>query len=563
MIAVTMNGIEMAFGVDVVLGGVSFTVQAGEKIGLIGPNGAGKSTLLRILCGEVEPTGGSFFLNKELRCAYLRQEKQDLGTLSGGEKARRELSEVFQQKPDVLLLDEPTNHLDLEMLGKLEQRVRAFQGTVILISHDRYFLDRTVSRIFELEGGRLTAYKGNYSAYREKKRALLEAERRAYERSAAEIRRQEEMIRRFKERGTEKLAKRAASREKRLAHGADGPPPPRVAQKNRPLFHIPEAKRSGGDVLTAENLSKAFGGRTLFSGVDLALRRGEKTCMIGANGVGKTTLLKILAGRAESDTGIIERGANVKISVYDQHQAGLAPDGTLLEEMRRALPWETDTRLRGLLGRFLFHGDKVFQEIATLSGGEKARLSLLKLIVSGANVLFLDEPTNHLDVASMDAVEDALLEFDGTLLVISHDRWLLERLPTRILELSGRGLAFYPGNFDYYLEKKKGERGEAGSPADDGRFAAWEGKPVSAAAEERQRAKREEAERRRRERQLAEAEALIESLEADIAALEARQAAGENATDFELLAALHEEITGKQAARDEAYEAWERLLGSA
>ncbi|MDR1815179.1 MAG: ABC-F family ATP-binding cassette domain-containing protein [Clostridiales Family XIII bacterium] len=570
MIALAANGIEMEYGTDVVLDGVSFTVQAGEKIGLIGPNGAGKSTLLRILHGDLAPTSGSFFVNNDLRVGLLRQEKTGADTLSGGERARKELSELFLQKPDVLFLDEPTNHLDLEMLAQLERRVKAFPGTVVLISHDRYFLDRTVSRIFELEDGRLTAYGGNYTAYREKKRVLVEAERRAFEHSMKEIRRQEELIRRFKERGTEKLAKRAASREKRLAH-APGPEAPK-ARLHGPSVKVDfgKAKRSGDDVLLAENLSKAYAeGVPLFAGVELALRRGEKVCMIGSNGVGKTTLLNILAGRLSSDTGIVERGANVKIGVYDQHQAGLTSENTLLEEMRAVLPWETDTDLRSLLGRFLFRGDKVFQGIASLSGGEKARLSLLKLIVSGANVLFLDEPTNHLDVASMDAVEDALSEFDGTLLIISHDRWLLERLPSRILELTGDGLVSYAGNFDYYKEKKADfESGRLkAAPTDaqatghtSGRFAAYDDeKPLTAAAVERQRQKQEEAARRRYERQVADVETLIQTLEADIAALEARQSDGNNATDYELLAQLHEEITEKQAALDAAYERWAEL----
>ena len=562
MIAVSAQNLSLEYGISTVIEGVSFTVNEGEKIGIVGPNGAGKSSLIRILMGETEQSSGTYSIGKALRIGHLRQEKtatEETKTLSGGERARAELEALFLDKPDIIMLDEPTNHLDLSMLAWLERRVKAFPGTAIIISHDRYFLDCTVSRIFEIEGGRLKVYKGNYTEYREKKRALAEAEERAYEQSITEIKRQEEMIRRFKERGTEKLAKRATSREKRLAH-IDRPNAPIGMKLERQKFNIAfgNAKRSGDDVVTAEGLSKAYDTVSLFKDVDIVLTRGEKVCMIGQNGVGKTTLVKILAGSLEPDSGWVERGVGVKIGVYDQHQENIPPGSSPLEQIRELLPNLTDTELRKMLGKFIFRGDKVFQDTGSLSGGEKARLSLLKLIVSGANTLLLDEPTNHLDVASMEAVEDALSEFDGTLLVISHDRYLLERLPSRILELRAGGFTNYPGNFDYYLEKRASEieeEKENGWTSGDMAGASSQ----SDAARERQLRKQEETEKRRHAKQLADTEARIETLESEIKEFETEQASEKTSTDYERLAVLHEEIENRRNELDMLYEKWEEL----
>ncbi|GHU67419.1 hypothetical protein AGMMS49983_18560 [Clostridia bacterium] len=571
MIAVSATGLGLEYGMDTVLDGVSFTVREGEKIGVVGPNGAGKTSLIRILMGEIEATSGSYSLGKGLRVGHLRQEKipaPGKETLSGGERARAELEALFLEKPDIILLDEPTNHLDLTMLAWLERRVKAYPGTVILISHDRYFLDRTISRIFEIEGGRLKAYKGSYTEYREKKRALAEAEERAYEQSVAEIKRQEDLIRRFKERGTEKLAKRAASREKRLAH-TPRPQVPAFLSTEKQRIHVSfgGVKRSGDDVFLAEDLSKSYGDAHLFSGVDFALARGEKVCMIGRNGVGKTTLLKILTGALPPDTGFVERGVGVKIGVYDQHQENIPPGSTPLAQIHGFLPHLSETEIRKMLGRFLFRGDKVFQDTGTLSGGEKARLSLLKLIVSGANTLLLDEPTNHLDIASMEAVEDALTEFDGTLLVISHDRYLLERLPSRILELRTDRLANYLGNFSFYQEKRASETEEekafaraAGTSGIGGSGTYDDESPQSDAARERQLRKQEETKKRRQAKQLADTEARIETLENEIAEREREQASEKASADYERLAILHEEILKRQEELERSLEIWEKLL---
>jgi len=595
MNVIQANDLKMVYGADEVFRGVSFSVQAGERVGIVGANGAGKSTLLKLIAGGLEPSGGSLAVGHGMRIGYLKQSLDSDGpTGSGGERAKAALENVLSGLPDILLLDEPTNHLDFEKLEWLEGRIRHFKGTILLVSHDRYFLDRTVSRIFDMGGGGLKVYKGNYSAFREKKDALTDAAERAYRKELAEYKRQEDMIRHMKERGTEKLAKRAASREKKLAHEQR----PEAVLKHdsegrRMHIRFAESRRSGDDVLLAENLSKSFGDRLVFDGIDIDVKRGETVCMVGVNGAGKTTLFRILMGKMASDTGFFERGAGVRLGYYDQHQENLNESLTLLEEMREAFPRLDDTEHRKLLGAFLFPGDKVFQNIGTLSGGEKARLSLLKLIRSGANTLLLDEPTNHLDIASMEVVEDALKAFPGTLFIISHDRYLLETLPDRIVELTPHGLRNFPGKFDYYFEKRatqgdglvtqvtqgdglichiatqcdKSDRPPAlpgRPPALPGRPPAspegWEGyKPETETARERRLAKETEAAKRRKERQISETENAVAEAESKIASLEAGLADPANATNHELLAELHAGLTKTEAELEALLSQWEAL----
>jgi ATP-binding cassette subfamily F protein 3 len=627
MNVIQASELKMVYGADEVFRGVNFNVLAGERIGIVGANGAGKSTLLRLIAGELEPSGGRLVVGGDLKCGYLKQSAESDGLdrgrpedgsggderpedgsdggvrpvggsyggvrpvgggnegerpegggyegersvggdyLSGGERAKRALETILSGLPDILLLDEPTNHLDFERLEWLEGRIRHFKGTILLVSHDRYFLDRTVTRIFDMGGGGLKTFKGNYSAFREKKAALEDAAEKAYLRDIAEYKRQEDMIRKMKERGTEKLAKRAASREKKLAR-EHKPDVVRVHNSEGKRMHIrfAESRRSGDDVLIAEGLSKSFGERLLFENVDLDIKRDETVCMVGANGVGKTTFFRILAGRLGWDAGYFERGAGVRIGYYDQHQENLTGSRTLLEEMRETFPALDDTVHRSLLGAFLFHGDKVFQRIETLSGGEKARLSLLKLIKSGANTLLLDEPTNHLDIASMEVVESALKDFPGTLFIISHDRYLLETLPDRIVELTTGGLENYPGKFDYYFEKRRKSGEYTGLPrssrhdSNDGGLGGWEDyKPETNAARERRLAKEAEAAVRRKERQIAETEKAIDEAEEKIAALETGLADPKNATDHELLAKMHLELTETGTELELLLTQWETL----
>lgn len=503
------------------------------------------------LMEEYEKQGGYTYrseLSAVLRAmGFTEEDKQKkIDVLSGGERTRLALACMLLRKPDILMLDEPTNHLDLRMLDWLESYLKSYQGTLLVVSHDRYFLDRIVSRIFDLSGGTLNAYNGNYSEFLVKKEERMEALRREYEKQQAEIARQEEMIRRFRQHGTEHLAKRARSREKRLAH-IEVIDKPAEAQSRMKLGFESNFK-SGGEVLVCEDLAKSYGDRRLFSGVSMDVRKGEKICIIGDNGIGKTTLLRILMGHETPDSGYLKVGYNVDFGYYDQGQRLLDDNETVLGEMKNAYHLYTDTEMRSLLGRFLFRGDDVFKQVRDLSGGEKAKLSLLKLMLSGANTLILDEPTNHLDIESKEVVEDALLEFGGTLVIVSHDRYLLTRIPDRILELTDAGMVEYKGNFEYYLEKNAAMRGEAsdGSSASEGRGRAEGSKPGASLSEtdrtlelvrsseaDRQAKKQKEAEERRKARRGDEIESRIHELEGKIADIEEAMADPAKAADFE------------------------------
>ena len=490
-------------------------------------------------------------------------------SLSGGERTRLALAALLLKKPDILFLDEPTNHLDIGTLKWLEQYLRGYKGTVIIISHDRYFLDHTVNRIFEMENHHLSVYEGNYTFYADEKRVRLAAELKTYENQQAEIKRQEDMIRRFKERGTEKLAKRARSREKQLekVEVMDRP----VVMNSRMKIQFRESAKSGNDTLHAECLSKSYGigneKRTLFRNVEFDIKRGERVCIIGPNGTGKTTLLKMIMSQVEPTEGFIKVGHNIHFGYYDQEQTMLNDSFTVIEEMREAYSLYSDTELRGLLGRFLFKNDDVFKQVSALSGGERARLALLKLMLSGANVLILDEPTNHLDIASKEVFEDALLDFPGTSVIVSHDRYLLNKVPTSIYELTQNGITVYPGNYDYYNEKKaevtstnaymsdlhKNNSVESDAP-DDGSADAKQQR-----MEERRRNKEAQAEQRRIQRRAEALEKEIGELEEEIEQLEQEMYREEYQTDHAKLTKIAEKLAEKKTRLDEAYDEWSEL----
>ena len=527
------------------------------------------------LMEEYEKQGGYTYrseLTAVLRHMGFDEEARNkkIDVLSGGERTRLALSCMLLRKPDILILDEPTNHLDLRMLDWLETYLKNYQGTLLVVSHDRYFLDRIVGRIFDLGGGTLTSYTGNYSEYLVRKAERLEAMRREYEKQQAEIARQEEMIRRFKQHGTEHLAKRARSREKQLAHIELIEKPESVQTKMKLSFEADY--KSGGEVITAEDLSKSYGERLLFKGVSFDVRKGEKVCIIGDNGIGKTTLLRILMEQEEADTGYLKIGYNVNFGYYDQGQMLLDDNETVLGEMKNAYHLYTDTEMRSLLGRFLFKGDDVFKQVRDLSGGEKAKLSLLKLMLSGANTLILDEPTNHLDIESREVVEDALTEFGGTLIIVSHDRYLLTRIPDRILELTSEGMSEYKGNFEYYVEKNASDGddednddegfdrsrrsgGSAGKQSELDRTL----KEVRSSEAERKAKKQAEAEERRKARREEEIENRIHELEGMIADIEEEMSDPEKAADFEWMHEKSELMAAYETEISELYDKWMEL----
>ena len=487
-------------------------------------------------------------------------------SLSGGERTRLALAALLLKKPDILLLDEPTNHLDIGTLKWLEQYLRAYQGTVVIISHDRYFLDHTVNRIFEIENRRLSVYEGNYTFYAQEKKVRLISELRTYEKQQEEIRRQEDMIRRFKERGTEKLAKRAKSREKLLAKVEVIEKPAVSASQMKIQFK--ESSKSGNDTLQAFEIAKTYctgeEKRTLFSNVSFDIKRGERICIIGPNGTGKTTLLKMIMSEISPTSGHIKVGHNIVFGYYDQQQSMLNETSTVLEEMRDAYSLYSDTQLRGLLGRFLFKNDDVFKQISALSGGERARLALLKLMLSGANVLILDEPTNHLDIASKEVFEDALLDFPGTCVIVSHDRYLLNKVPTSIYELTKEGITVYPGNYDYYNEKKAAVISASAYMNNLGKEASSDSDVSSEKSvtekqqrmDERRRNKALQAEQRRKERRIEALEQLISGLEEEIEELNQKMCLEEYMTDYGKLTELSDIIADKKEQLAGAYEEW-------
>ena len=468
--------------------------------------------------------------------------------LSGGEKTRLCLARILLMQPEILMLDEPTNHLDLAAVGWLEDTLKKYPGTVIVISHDRYFLNAVCDCMAELSMGRLTRYSGNYDAFVRKRQANLERQLKEYKLQQAEIARQEAIIARYRMFNREKSIKAAESREKRLE---------KIVRLEKPVsedkvrFSFEARRRTGEDVLIAKDLSKSYDGRKLFEHFSLHLRAGDRVALIGPNGVGKTTLLRIFVGEETADGGTIKFGANVDIGYYDQHQAGLHPDKDVLNELWDDFPRLDADRVRGVLALFLFTSDDVFQKIHTLSGGERGRLALAKLMLRKDNLLFMDEPTNHLDMDSREVLEHALDDFDGTLLAVSHDRYFINRVANRVIEMSAEGVSEYLGNYDDYLEKK--------------RAALLPEEAVSDGLTQTQRDKLKRKERLAREsrRQLEDrvraAEAEIARTEAEVARLEAEMAAPGAWQDPEAGRALTESHARAKETLDALYDEWAEL----
>lgn len=375
-----------------------------------------------------------------------------ISSLSGGQKTRVFLSRLLLIKPDIILLDEPTNHLDMESIAWLENFLSNYPGAVIIVSHDRYFLDKIVTQVIEIENHTLRSYKGNYSEFAEKKKQIRDTELKHYYNQQREIKHQEEVIEKLRSFNREKSIKRAESREKALS---------KVEVLNKPVnidseMHLKLTPQivSGNDVLSVDALSKSFGDNNLFNDLSFEIKRGEKVAIIGNNGTGKTTILKIINELLDADSGKTILGSKVLIGYYDQEHHVLTMENTLFEEISDTYPEMTNTEIRNLLAAFLFTGDDVFKRVSDLSGGERGRMSLAKLMLSKSNFLILDEPTNHLDITSKEILENAINNYDGTVLYVSHDRYFINKTATRILDLKNKNLVNYIGNYDYYLEKK-------------------------------------------------------------------------------------------------------------
>lgn len=481
---------------------------------------------------------------------------KQVATLSGGQKTRVALGKLLISKPDILLLDESTNHLDMESIAWLETYLLNYPGAVFIVSHDRYFLDKVVTKVIEIDAGQVRMYAGNYSAYAEKKAQLRDAQYKAYLNQQREIKHQEAVIVKLKSFNREKSIKRAESREKMLNKIQRIDKPIEVQSQMR--LSLEPRVVSGNDVLTVEDLAKSFPQQKLFSNISFQIKRGERVALIGNNGTGKTTMLKILNGLLDADAGSFSLGAKVQIGYYDQEHHVLHAEKTIFEEISDTYPTLTETQIRNMLAAFLFTGDDVFKVISSLSGGERGRVSLAKLMLSEANFLILDEPTNHLDIASKEILEEALNSYTGTVLYVSHDRYFINQTATRILDLTNQSVVNYIGDYDYYLEKKEELTEKYAPTAQEATEEAKEETPSEGKLTWQQQ-KEEQARKRKQENELKKVEKRIEELETRDKEIDDTLVLPDVCTNVGRCAELSREKDKIQAELEELYEKWEEL----
>ena len=477
-----------------------------------------------------------------------------ISKLSGGQKTRVFLGKLLLSKPDIILLDEPTNHLDLSSIEWLEGYLLNYKGAIVIVSHDRYFLDKIVGKVIDIENGNVSTYIGNYSKFSRKKELKREADLKAYLNQQEEIKHQEEVIEKLRSYNREKSIKRAESREKLLDRIERVEKP--VELKSDMGLRFEQTEESGMDVLKVEELSKSFGSKHLFSELNFELKRGEHVALMGDNGTGKTTILKIINGLLAPDTGDVVFGSRVQMAYYDQEHQVLNMQKTLFDEISDTFPTLSNTKIRNLLAAFLFMGDDVYKRIGDLSGGERGRVSLAKLMLSNANFLVLDEPTNHLDIMSKEILESAIRDFKGTVLYVSHDRYFINKTATRILDLRHSKLMNYIGNYDYYLEKKEDvERYAKAYSTNDQK----ENVAISSNKSDWKQNKEEQAKLRKQKNALTKCEKSISELEEKILEIDNEFLKPENQTNALHLVELQKKKENYELELSELYEKWEKL----
>ena len=487
-----------------------------------------------------------------------------VSTLSGGERTRAALGKMLLASPELIILDEPTNHLDINAVRWLENYLSSYRGAVIIVAHDRYFLDKIVSKVIEIRQHKCTVYQGNYSQFSQKKQALLDSQMKQYMNQQAQIKHQEAVIAKLKSFNREKSIRRAESREKALAKvEVLEKPVEDIKQMN---FTLTPSKTSGNDVLFVENLEKTYDSHTLFRHLDMDIKRGEHVAIIGRNGTGKTTILKIINDLVTPECGVIKLGTNVEIGYYDQEHHVLHMDKTIFEEISDDYPDLTGTQIRNTLAAFLFTGDDVFKKIESLSGGERGRVSLAKLMLSTANFLILDEPTNHLDIASKEILEQALNHYEGTVLYVSHDRYFINQTAHRILDLENGNLVSYLGNYDYYLEKHGDIYTSSGADASSVKTrsnssdTSAEASPTASEGKLNWQEQKElQAKRRKLESDLQKTETEISEIEERIETLGREMSDPKTATDAAQLTKLSKESDELSKKLEKLYETWETL----